>query len=361
MATALSEGGGLMQQGQYAEVVKRLQPLAALHCEPRVSLLLAAALEGTGNAAAANKTLEEAHTLWPANNSIAASLAREWLAAGSVDEAAKALDHFHATPDTPAQESNMAVVVLLASHQLVPAQQIAEVNYQSHPALQPLLLLANTLQLEGRYKDVLTLLEAQRKTYQTSPSFLITVAESEYDDKILDGARRDLEAAIALDPKLYQAHYLLGNVLLNLSIADRAADEYRVAIELAPKQPRSYYQLALALRAQQDEAGEESILRKAIALDSRYALAHSVLGRILMNWNRLQEAVTELNLSIAQNPSSEQAYYLLAKAYERLGDTADSDEMTKRLASVKLANRARQAVGGAGAVGSDSSAAGAAH
>ncbi len=339
-----------MRQARYTDAAGRLQSLVALRCDPRASLLLAAALEGSGDVTGAKQSLKEAHAVWPSNSSIAASLARQYLASGEVGEAAKALDHFHATPETPPQESSMAVVVLLASHQLLAAQQIAQVSYESHPSLQSLLLLANTLQLEGKYKDVLALLEAKRENYRSAPAFLVTVAESEYDAKIFDGARRDLEASIVLDPKLYQAHYLLGNVLLELSIADRAAAEYRTAIELAPAQPRSYYHLALALRAQQNEPGEESELRKAIALDGSYALAHSELGRILLNQNRLQEAVTELNLSTEENPASEQAYYLLAKAYDRLGDTANSDAMTKRLADVKAANRRAQVANGPTAV-----------
>ena len=353
----MSQAGTLIQQGRYADAVSRLQPIAALHCDPRLSLLLAAALEGTGDVAAARQTLEQAHEVWPGNNSVAASLAREALNDGDVAAAAQALDRFQVLPDTPPQESSMAAVVLLAAHQLVPAEHIAQAAYKAHPSLQSLLLFANTLQLEGKYKNVLTLLAANRSTYGQAPTFLVTAAESEYDAKMLDEARRDLESAIALDPTLPQAHYLLGNVLLSFSIPDQAAKEYRAAIELAPKQPRTYYQLALALRAQQQEQAEENVLRQAIAIDNRYALAHSELGRILLNQNRLQEAAAELKMSIDDNPAAEQAYYLLAKVYDRLGDTADSDAMTKQLAEVKAANHRAQVIGGAGS--KDQSSAGA--
>ena len=344
----LAKAGTLLQQAQYSEVVSLLESSTARSCDPRVALLLAAAFEGIQDVTGARNTLEQAHRTWPENNSIAASLAREDFTSGDHNAAAEALLHFHPTADTPWRESSLAAVVLLAAHQLVPAQKIAEAAYQNQPSLQSLLLLANTLQLEGRYKDVLALLESQRNTYQQAPAFLITATESEYDAKMFDVARRDVESAIRLDPTLYQAHYLLGNILLSLGVPDQAAAEYRTSIQLAPKQPRTYYQLALALRAQQQEAAEESVLNQAIALDEHYALAHSELGRTFLNQGRLQEAVTQLKASIAANPASEQAYYLLAKAYDRLGDTAASDAMTKRLADVRAANHKAEALGGAG-------------
>ncbi len=111
-----------------------------------------------------------------------------------------------------------------------------------------------------------------------------------------------------------------------------------LAIDLAPYQPRTYYQLALALRAKQDEAGEKSALTKALAIDDHLALAHSELGRILLNENRLPEAVTQLNLAIQDNPALEQPYNLLARAYMRLGDADKANAMAKRLTEVRGAN-----------------------
>ncbi len=326
-----------MQQEHYGEAASTLQPLSGWRCDPRVDLLLAAAFEGGGDRPGSEEVLRQAHLVWPSNNSIAASLAREYLSTGEAKEAAKALDHFHATAETPWQEIQLVVVVWFANHQLVDAEALARTGYHTYPSVQSLLLLANALQLEGRYKDVISLLEAKRITYAHSPPFLVTLAESEYDANLFDAARTDLQAAIAIDPKLPQAHSLLGNVLLKQGDAEQAAAEDRLAIDLAPGQPRTYYQLALALRAKQDEAGEESVLTKAIAIDSHYALAHAELGRILMNQDRLPEAVSQLSLAIEENPTFEQPMYLLAKAYDRLGETDKSDAMAKRLAAVRSA------------------------
>ena len=337
--SALAQASSFMRQARYQDAAETLKPLSSLHCDARASLLLAAAFEAGGDLPQAEQTLQRAHSVWPANNSIAASLAREYLGAGEKDKAAQALAHFHATSTTPQQEMELAVAVDLAVHQLVAAQAVAQAAYRSYPSVHTLLLLANALQLEGRYPEVNRLLGDQRSTYADSPEFLITLAESESDASIFAAARDDLEHAIALDLKSYQAHYLLGNVLSRLNDPDRAIAEYRQAIDLAPDQPRTYFQLALVLRSRQDQPGEEKVLAQALAADGHYAPAHCELGRILLEEHRLADAVTHLTSAIQFNPHSEEAYYLLARAYAGLGEKDKSEDTVKRLVAVRKENR----------------------
>ena len=336
---ALGKASGLLEQAQYQGAVNILETFSKTKCDARIYLLLAAAHEANGDSGKAEEALALAHTAWPANTSIAASLAREYMNGGHVDKALQTLSDFHVTARTPLQEMQEGVIVYIAAHRLVPAQAVAETACKSYPSLPTLLLLANVLQLEGRYKDVNRLLEDQRKAFGDSPTFLITLAESESDAMLFDHARADLEHAIALDNKSYQAHYLLGTVLIAQSETDRAESEYRTAIQLAPNQPRTYYQLALIFRDKQDEANEESMLKQALAADDHYAPAYCEMGRILMGQHRLADAVTQLNLAIQYNPQIEQAYYLMARAYAGLGQKDKADAIVKRYTALRAANR----------------------
>jgi tetratricopeptide (TPR) repeat protein len=336
---ALGKASALLQQSQYSAAADVLEPFSSAKCDPRTYLLLAASLEAIGNSPKAEEALGRAHTFWPSNTSIAASLARSYLNAGQIDKAVQALGDFHVAATTPLQEMQVGVVVYLAAHRLVPALAVAETAYKSYPSLKTLLLLANVLQLQGRYKDVNRLLQDQRNAYATSPDFLVTIAESENDAMLWDAARADLEHAIALDNHSYRAHYLLGNVLAAQNETERAESEYRTAIELAPDQPRTYYQLALLLHAKQDDAGETALLTKALAADDHYAPAHCEMGRILLGEHRLADAVTQLNLAIQDNPRIEQAYYLLARAYAGLGQKNQADSMVKHYTELRAANR----------------------
>jgi tetratricopeptide (TPR) repeat protein len=335
----LGKASSLMQQSSYQDAAAMLQPLSGGNCDARISLLLAAALEGQGDELQATTVLQHAHTVWPSNNSIAASLARAYLAGGEKNQAARALAHFHGTAQTPKQEMEMAVVVYLAAQQLLSAQKIAEEDYKYNPSVHSLLLVANTLQLQGRYPDVNRLLGDKRALYSSSPEFLVTLAESEFDASIFPAAREDLQHAISLDPKLYQAHYLLGNVLSKMNDADGAIAEYRQAIDLGPEQPRTYYQLALVLRSKQDDAGEQRALEQALEADDKYAPAHCEMGRILLEDHHPADAVTHLLSAIQSNPRSEEAYFLLARAYAALGERDKSDAMVKRLEAVREQNR----------------------
>jgi tetratricopeptide (TPR) repeat protein len=332
----LAKASTWMEQAKYQEAIETLQPFSG--CDPRVSLLLAAAFEENRDLDRAEETLRKAHSTWPSNNSIAASLARQYYGAGRVDKALEALAHFHPTATTSLQEMELSVVVFLAGNHLAPAQVVAETAYKNHPSVHSLLMLANVLQLEGKFKDVIHLLGDERSKYQDSPEFLITLAESEFDGILYDAARTDLERAISLDPTLYQGHFLLGNVLAKLGEIDEAVGEYRFTITLSPDQPRAYYQLALVLQAKQDKDGAKQELAKALAVDGHYAPARVEMGRLLLGQSRFSEAVDQLTLAVKDNPSSEQAYFLLAKAYAGLGEKDKSDEMARRLVAVRNAN-----------------------
>lgn len=337
--SVLAGASSFMAQSQFKDVAALLQPLSNTECDARVSILLAAALEGQNSVVQAIAVLQKAHTAWPSNNSITASLAREYLNSGDTARAVKALVDFDATASTPEQEMRMGVVVYLAAHQLRSAQTLAEKTYKSYPSISTLLLLANSLQLQGRYPDVIRLLGANRGDYSDSPEFLVTLAESEFDALSYPEAKGDLQHAIELDPNLSQAHYLLGNVLLKLNDIDGAITAYRQAINLAPEQPRTYFQLALALQAKQDKAGEEHALEQALETDNRYAPAQCEMGSILLEEHRPADAVDHLTAAIQSNPNSEKAYFLLARAYAQLGQKEKSDEMVKHLLALKKENR----------------------
>jgi tetratricopeptide (TPR) repeat protein len=342
MDAALGEASDLMRQAKLQDAAALLQPISADGCDARASLLLAATLEAQGDERKAAEVLQRAHSLWPLNNSIAASLARIDLAGGEKEEAARALTHFHPTADTPEQELEMAVVVFLAANQPLSAEKAAEQDYKSFPSAHSLVLLANTLQMQGRYPDVNRILGSKRDAFSNSAEFLVTLAESEFDASLYPAARDDAEHAIGLNPNLYQAHYLLGNTLFKMSDANGALTEYRLAINIAPEQPRTYYQMALVLRSKQDEAGEQQALEQALAADNHYAPAHCELGMILLENHRPADAVSHLLLAIQDNPRLENAYFQLAKAYSALGEKEKAQEIVRRLQAVRDENRPRQ-------------------
>ena len=123
---ALGKASGLLEQAQYQGAVNILETFSKTKCDARIYLLLAAAHEANGDSGKAEEALALAHTAWPANTSIAASLAREYMNGGHVDKALQTLSDFHVTARTPLQEMQEGVIVYIAAHRLVPAQAMAE-------------------------------------------------------------------------------------------------------------------------------------------------------------------------------------------------------------------------------------------
>lgn len=342
--SALARASALMEAQRFAEAATQLQPLAAARCDPRISLLLAAALEGTGNLPEAAQALQQAHTLWPENGSILTSLAREYLLNHQYEQAAEALRNFQPQPSTAPQELELGVEVYLTAHRLLQAQQLAELNFRFHPSVESLVLLANVLQLEGQSQGVVTLMAKRRAAYAGAPAYLITIAESEYDLGMYKAAHDDLQKAVTLQPGTYQAHYLLANTLVKQGHLQQAEAEYRAAIKLAPNVPRSYYQLALALAAENDDAGAKRVLAQALQVDSRYAPAYCEIGELLLREGQVQGAVEPLETAIRDNPDLEAAYFTLVRVYARLGRDAESKAMLARYLRVRAANRKKPEV-----------------
>jgi tetratricopeptide (TPR) repeat protein len=214
----------------------------------------------------------------------------------------------------------LAVLVYLTANKLPSALAVAQVAYKTYPSLDTLLLLANVLQLEGRYPDVNRILDSKRSAYADSPKFLITIAESELDAKVYPAAQRDLEHAIALTPELYAAHYILGNLLTITGNLNGGLAEYRTAIKLSPEQPRTYYQAGLVLEKMGKDDQAQSWIQKALSVGPGYAPAYCELGKFEMRANQLQKAADNFNQAISYNPAIQEAHYLLIQTYARLGE-----------------------------------------
>ena len=337
----VSAASDLMQQEQFDAAVKVLQPEPLPKCDARVALLLGAAFEGSAHGADAQGILEQAHRQWPSNHSLAASLARSYWISGHPAQAAEALGSTRITPSTPLQELELRAEVYLAVHQLLLAQTAAEAAFRIHPSTETLLLLANTIQTQGRAQDALTLLAARRQENAASVPFLITIAESEFDSGIYAAAHDDLAHATAIDPRSYQAHYLFGNTLVQQRQIDAAMAEYQTAISIAPEKPRTYYHLALAKVIQGDVEGAKQSLTRALVADEQYAPAYTELGDLLMQQGRFAEAVEPLRKAIQYGPTQESPYYLLTRVYARLGQKTQSEDMLQRYQEVKAANHKR--------------------
>lgn len=337
----LSNASSLLEQNRFGEAVALLQARGQGRCDDRSDLLLAAAFDGEGDSASARRTLRQALTLWPSSTSLATSLARDDLREGDLAGAKRAIAQCRPTAQTPQRELRMIAMVYLQNQDLPRAEEVAQLAWRADPSQENLLFTANVLQLQGRYMDVVSLLEKHRQDYADSPGFLITIGESESDGKLYPAAERDLKQAVTLAPNSYPAHYVLGNLLVATGDLAGGIEEYHKAIAINPQQPRTYYQIGRALEQKSDTEHAQQYFQQAISVDSQYAPAYTEIGKLELRAGQLQPAVENLTRAIGINPASQDSYYLLVQAYARLGEREKSEAIMQQWNAYKKAHPLR--------------------
>ncbi len=119
-------------------------------------------------------------------------------------------------------------------------------------------------------------------------------------------------------------HFFRGYVYELEKNSDEAAKEYRQELKIAPGNVSVMVQLALidAENAQAVEA--RSLAKKAISLEPKNPLAHYAMGRVLLADEEWQESARELEIARQLAPGSPKIRFHLARAYKKLGRTADA-------------------------------------
>jgi len=119
------------------------------------------------------------------------------------------------------------------------------------------------------------------------------------DEGDIDGAIQAFEAAIRADPELLQAHNNLGTCLKARGQMSAAQQAYRQALEKGPARPAPFTNLGNVARLEGDYREAEENYRKALDIDPHYTEAHEQLITLLLDLDRWQEAMSELNQATA--------------------------------------------------------------
>jgi tetratricopeptide (TPR) repeat protein len=138
------------------------------------------------------------------------------------------------------------------------------------------------------------------------------------------------QKAIAIDPKLPLAHYLLGELYLYQSKIDQAISNLEQEIAINPGFANGYFKLADAyLRVQKyDEA--ERLLERSIWLDANSTGPYILMGKVLEKKGETELAIRALKRAISMDPGNAMAHQLLGQAYRAQGQTADAERELKQ-------------------------------
>jgi cytochrome c-type biogenesis protein CcmH/NrfG len=125
---------------------------------------------------------------------------------------------------------------------------------------------------------------------------------------------------LELDPKATPALAYLGLAYSDQGRYAESVPFYERALAGDDKIATTYYLLADALLKQSpnDTARPESLLVRALALDSTLTSARLALGKLYLRTERPAEALTQLERVVAESPQLAEAYYQLGRTLIRL-------------------------------------------
>ena len=137
------------------------------------------------------------------------------------------------------------------------------------------------------------------------------------------------QKATTIDPKLPQAHFLLGELYLFKSRIPEALAEFQKELAINPASAATYYKLGDAYSRLQRFDDAERVLQRSIWLDSTTTGPYILMGKVLAKKGESELAVRALQHALAMDPNNPITHHLLGQTYRDLGRTEDAERELK--------------------------------
>lgn len=335
----------LMQD--YAAAIATMKALEDVILNPEAASLLASAEAETGHLETALSILRSAIRASPGSPHPYINLALIELDHGNSVGAEEVLDQFR-TLKTKTDAKVFYRAIRNSCHEM--AEAVAGGKGAFHPSADKAdfyYQLALQLQEHFNFLSASELIRMAQASEGNSARVLLVAGTSCLNqDPLAAEPVLFLREAIAKNPNLHKAYYLLGRALTRQGKLEEAVAAYRKAAELHPD---ASYLVALGKALGTQEAALMEF-RRALALDASYAEAHMELGRVYLRLEQFDEARQELEKAVELEPDFYEADYLLGRLLHRIGDEQQSHKQLLLFTEKKNALM-QQSVIGAGYVG----------
>jgi Tfp pilus assembly protein PilF len=240
-------------------------------------------------------------------------------------------------------------------------------------------LLGTVYEKQGNYQAAVSELESAARLDPNESNIFGYGAEF-LRHQTAEPAVKIFQHGLALYPRSWKLHAGLGLALQIGGDNDRAAGEFCAAIDMAPSEPLVYpllaavydmsppalaeasirferyaarepenaqalYFYAVSLWRQSGESDPdgkvESLLKRSVALDPKFAMAHLQLGIVYARHSKHAEAADQLRQAVQSRPDLAVAHYRLGETLIRQGDPASGKrelEIWRKLRSEEARN-----------------------
>jgi tetratricopeptide (TPR) repeat protein len=137
------------------------------------------------------------------------------------------------------------------------------------------------------------------------------------------------QKAVALDPKLPLAHFLLGELYLYKSRIPEAITELQKELAINPAHAPTYYKLADAYSRMQKFDDAERLLQRSIWLDATSTGPYILMGKVLDKKGEYALAVRALQRAATMDPNNPTTHQLLGQAYRDMGKKEEAENELK--------------------------------
>jgi Tfp pilus assembly protein PilF len=342
--------------------------------DPESTLKRASELQQAGDSAKAIPLYREYLKIHPSSpgvlSNLGAALAHEGRYSEAIAEYTKALA---IEPGNPQSLANLGLAYYKTG-QIPQAREELQAALGSMPGNQQLKFLVADCDVRlGDYKAAIAILEPLEKTLTDNDTFdyifgTALLRDNQIDrgsiliDRILRrgdsaearllmgtakldvrdylGAREDFEKAIALNPKLPEAHAYLGLALARVSDVEKATAEFRAELALDPNSFLPTFELGVLTAKEQRNAEARKLFTRSLNLRPGDAGVRYQLATLDLAEGQVEKARIALEAIVKQSPDFTAAHVNLATVYYRLKRKEDGD---RERAIVRKLNAASQA------------------
>jgi tetratricopeptide (TPR) repeat protein len=191
-------------------------------------------------------------------------------------------------------------------------------------------VLGLALYLTGQINDAIPFLEQTRNWAPNNNELAYALGMAFIQTRQPAKARDSFARMFGVTPDSASAHLVTAQMMIRLELEELAETELKQAIEKDPKLPQAHYLLGqiAVYRTRYDEG--IALLEKEIALNPGNAMAYYKLGDAYSRQLKWDEAIAPLQKSIWLNPYYSGPYILLGKSYLKKRNYPSAEGMLKR-------------------------------